>query len=327
MSRPPSTLLLGYSGKGNFGDDVMIDAVTRALPDMDYIVLSGQTPIRTLMPLLRAARRIVVCGGHVISPRTGSYQRVLMLARLMGVKRVFFSIEVSGWPGGRAGKLQRWLMGGARISVRTPESRAILTHHLPAENVVEVLDAFYLHPDLGDWDGARQPLTLDRFHFDPTRSGRAETVLLPRSFSSQGPYAQAQNIARFLECLGPPGPYPLRMSPSAVVDDVTEMAQALKAAGHAPEILPADALLSLHRGSRVITNRLHIGKAACYFGIPFTLVSYDSKTEAPAMVGRGGQILQLDGTQMGLDVLIEDKSLFAMRRDLSLAVLNRDLTA
>ncbi|MCT4556811.1 MAG: polysaccharide pyruvyl transferase family protein [Pelagimonas sp.] len=299
------TVLIGYAGKGNFGDDMMIEAVAQVCGPPTPAVVSGTTPLRALLRELIGARRIIVCGGHVINARTGSYIRTLALARLLGVQIIFFSIEASGWPPGRRGKWQRWIMSKAQISVRTEASKAILAEHLPNVPIRDVVDAFYLHESLRQQPSPGKMASLGgRFHFlssPDAASADGRLVLLPRGFSDTGRYTERENIARFLDEVAVWQSQPRRpilLSPSADVDNIDALHQALLDAGHSVERQDVDVPLHLSPADHVISNRLHVAKACVYFSVPSTLISYDQKTETPELTGTVGEILQLEGQRV-----------------------------
>lgn len=322
--RAAKTLLLGYVGKHNFGDDMMVEAVERFAGADSCEVISGRMPLPRIIPKLIRAKRIVVCGGHVINERTGSYQRLMVLAKIFGVQRVFFSIEASGWPKGRAGKLQRWIMSGAQISIRTPESRAIIAKHVPSAQITDVIDVFYFHPALTK-DSPSGSKKVARFEFSahPTDSG--QIFVLPRSFSEGASYSESANIARIASAVQqldtPKGQREVIVSPSAAVDDPAAVAKALESAGHRVSQLGIEAPLYLHPSAHVVTNRLHIAKVCAFFDVPMILVSYDRKTECPELIGSVGEILQLSGAELDVKDIAVPEEIFFMRKRMSAAVL------
>lgn len=333
----PHTLLIGYAGKNNFGDDMMIEAVGQNVDALygpgGWAVVGGRTPLGKLIPLLQHAKRIVICGGHIINGRTGSYQRMLGLARLFRVPIVFFSIEASGWPAGRTGVLQRWIMTRAAISVRTAASKDLLQQHLPRASIEQVVDAFYLHDTFSELDvrnPCETPVTLGVFKFTAQVSRPGEIIVLPRTFPAQGSYTNQANITRILaeiDRLKVERPnLKIRLAPSAAVDDVAEIEQSLQAAGHKVLKQDAQTLLDLSAADHIVSNRLHIAKACVWFDLPNTLISYDLKTEAPELAGTQGRIVQLDGTHLDVATLTKPMALFASDVQRSRAVLYEGLS-
>lgn len=334
MSKRRTSLLLGYVGKGNFGDELMVEAIRDAVGPENCEIIGGRIALAPLLRKLLRANQLIVCGGGVISSRTGSYQRVLVLAKLLGVRRIFFSIEASGWPRGRAGLLQRWIMRGAKVSTRTLESRAIILQQLPAADVTDVIDAFYLHRAFApEGDDSGQPARLGRFVFVP-RSDQKESasriVVLPRAFPDEAGYSNAMNIARIMQVVGeldaPSGGTPVLVSPSADIDVIDDYVEALEKAGHCPIVAASDEQIDLTPETHVVSNRLHIGKACAFFAIPNTLVSYDRKTELPQLLGETGRIVRMSGETVNMHDLSMSTKGFAMRRAMSLGVLNEALS-
>ena len=326
------TLLLGYVGKGNLGDDLMVEAVAARLPEGSWEVVGGRTPVSKLVGKLLGARRIIVCGGCVVTPRTGSYQRVLMLARLLRVRRLFYSIEISGWPKGRRGRFQRLVMKGADISARTFESSAICLKHMPTAEIVNVLDLFLLHPAFAELPQEGKTAQFGRFTFTAGSGQRraiGRIVVLPRSFSESAPYSQTLNVQRIVSEVSrvsqTAGTREVLVSPSANIDEVSAYASALAGKGYDLTVADKDAELFLSPEDHVVTNRLHIGKSCAFYGVPHTLVSYDRKTELPELIGSIGEILQTSGARVPIQRIALRREEFCLRRRLSLSILDKSL--
>jgi len=290
-------------------------------------------PLVRLLKLLLQTKQVIVCGGSVISARTGSYQRVLTLAKLLGVRRIFFSIEGSGWPRGRAGILQRWIMHGARISTRTFETRALILRHLPTVDVTEVIDAFYLHSAFDPGDAkSGDAVRLGRFEFARSSSGNqplGRIVVLPRSFPNRADYANDTNIARLTQVVDElavvPGSIPVVISPSADIDIIDPYVEALQTAGHRLIVAESDERIELTPETHVVSNRLHIAKASAFFSIPNSLLSYDRKTESPDVFGETGRILRMTGEVLAMNHRSIPLAEFALRRAMSHRVLKEAL--
>lgn len=309
------TLLIGYVGKSNFGDDMMVEAVRSIIGAERCETISAGISIWRLFRLLLTARQIVICGGHIIGARHGSYLRVLTLAKLLLVKRIFFSIEASGWPKGRQGFLQRYVMRGAFVATRTSASSLILSRHVPGLRCISVTDVFYLHQAMV---GDTSDVQIDRFRISTTQSEGHRVVVLPRTFGASPPYTNAENISRILSILGQlSDTTTIDLAPSAGVDDVSELSERLSAAGYSPRALGIADTILLDPATVVITNRLHISKLCAFFDVPHHLVSYDKKTERPEIIGKVGEILQLDGQIIRIADVAVDPEEFALRNRMS----------
>ena len=332
MSMRRKTLLLGYVGHGNFGDDMMVEAVEGFLPPDDVEIVSAREPMPSLIRRLAGARQIVVCGGGVIGKRHGSYQRVLAVAKLLGVRRSFFSIEIDGWPAGRTGAIQRWIMQGADLSVRTAASRAIALREVGDQSVPVVLDAFYLHPAFESLGPALSDKDLGRFRVAAARQDdMGETghdiIVLPRSFGDRGDYTEAMNVERVvdevLRVTSPGSPSRIAISPSAAVDDVRCYIDGLEAAGYDVETIDGDVPLVISPRTHVITNRLHIAKLCSFFAIPNSLVSYAIKTERPEIVGETGSVVQLAGNRLQGREIAMSSAEYEFRRQEAAEILTK----
>ena len=332
IRRRKNTLLIGYVGKANLGDDMMVEAVAAHIPRGDYEIIDGRISILRLLCKLVSTHRIVVCGGGVIGPRTGSYQRVLVFAKLLGVRRIFSSIEVSGWPSGKRGRVQKWIMQGADISCRTFESSAIVLQAMATALITNVMDLFYLHPQFSTRPKAGAIVRFGRFVVTAGHDRQAPAtriVVLPRSFPSDAEYSNAHNLERMMQVVGGLssrlGEVPVLVSASANVDDVAEYVEALRNVGYRVHLAEKDEDIKLSQSDYVVSNRLHIGKACAFYGIPNTLVSYHRKTELPEIFGETGQILQLSGKLIELHEVSMSAKKFEYAREMSVKVLGQSL--
>ena len=336
MTSSSLILLVGYAGKGNFGDEMMIEAAAGLLSGSTVRIVEGGIPMGKLLSLLWQAERIVVCGGHVIAPRHGSYLRVLIPALLMGKAIRFVSIEMSGMPRRRLTRLLQWLvLAKADISVRTAESAAILRQVMPWKATRQVVDLFYLHPAFDGSPGRGALPAVDRFRLEPGPAqpqGPCHLIVLPRSFGRGQGYNDNQNAARITDAIRHVALnreiHKITVSPSANVDDAEPCFRHISNEwSNRVELtlVPNSAPLTLDPGTVVITNRLHLAKACLYWGIEVILVSYDRKTEAPELVGHTGSILQLDGSVLPAADLAISPALLDARRHLSLHAIQRQI--
>jgi polysaccharide pyruvyl transferase WcaK-like protein len=295
-------ILIGYIGKDNFGDDMMMEAVQHMVGDAHVDCIHARTDFLHVIKLLWRAKRVIVCGGNIVDKNHGSYIRVLTAAWLMRCPISFVSIEVTDWPVKPSlAFLQRRLFNFANVSVRTITSALLINERLPSKFVPCIVDLFYLHAGL-----KLKPIgtSFGRFHLVKDEAANEnEMFVLPRSFPNHNSsYSDAKNIERFISeisrILEETNVSKIIVSASANVDSEVAYYDAVKGEfGSRVSVvsLGIDETINLSEGTTVISNRLHIAKLCAIWNVRSTLISYSNKTECPEICGSNGQVLDLGG--------------------------------
>jgi polysaccharide pyruvyl transferase CsaB len=293
----PHILISGYYGFGNFGDEVLLEAMVRRLrgryPTATIDVLSAD-PATTAAHLgveatargdLRAVRRaiaradVVLSGGggllqNVTSLRSLLYYAGIVRAAIRARKRTMIFAQsigpLNGW--GRM-VVRACCRGIDAATVRDERSRRLLGTLLPGVRVERTADPAFL------FDTPTEPLDLRAEGLDGPgplvvfavrrwQGQDASATLLAAAADRLADRHGAQ--VAFLALGGPP--------------DAEAATTIIRRAKSAPLLLPAYPLAQaaqvIGRAALVVGMRLHALIVAARLGVPFTAVPYDPKVAA-----------------------------------------------
>ena len=290
--------LIGYFGNENIGDDVMLANMERMIGEGNHVVVHPKDNLLRLFRKLWRCSAIVVCGGAVIRRNNAAYLKVMFAAKLLWVKRIYYSIEISEWPAGRLGRIQKFLMRDASVFVRDLRSYLIAERAIGVGKATLVADLFYLDDAMFKPMAADESRSYGRMVIGPG-DGKRKLVVLPRTKFNSADYSEEKNERRLLDAIhrwrAQKTFDKVLLIPSAANDDVRSLSVLFDQEGIDYVITDSDTRIALAAGDVVVTNRLHIFKAVCLHNIDCVLVSYDTKTEWPEVVGERGEIVSLAG--------------------------------
>lgn len=321
MIRPSRKIgLIGYFGYENIGDDVMLANMKRMVGEENYVLVRPNESLLGALRKLWGCSAIVVCGGAVIRRTNAAYLKVMVAAKLLCVKRIYYSIEISAWPVGRLGRIQKFVMRNASVFVRDLGSFLIAERALGVGKGTMVVDLFYFDDAMFAQTAGRESHSYGRITLGPG-DGKRKLVVLPRTKFNSPNYSEQMNERRILDAIRKRREREIfdevLLSPSAANDDVGSLSARLHGEGIGYVVADFDAPIALAYGDVVITNRLHIFKAVCLHDVDCVLVSYDPKTEWPEVIGERGEIVSLAGDTLDIADVRIPPSVLAERIALS----------
>lgn len=331
MSR---TVILGYYGFANTGDEALLEAIAAALrrrrPDLEIAVLTagrrgaapvpGATAVDRWRPVavaraLRAADLLIAGGGTLLQDRTSLrslayYVGVILLARQMGRKVMLYANGL-GPLGTDAG---RWLARQAleaadAVTLRDRRSLAdlqVLFPDLAGKARLTADPALCLTPDEGGPGEEAVPDLLASAGLAPGRRFVAACVRPWEGVPYEAPLAAALDAAAARHGLATvflPMQVPRDVAASRrVMDRMRTEAHLLERV-----LAPRRFMAVLGRAQAVAAMRLHAAVLAAALHLPALGIAYDPKVEGVVadlglpLVGRPGEL-----TAARLEAALED---------------------
>ena len=291
-SRGHTTILCGYFGYGNAGDELVLHSLMEAYRKKGrarIAVIGGKENRRNtadasvkriskyhILALLLAVRKgdcFVLSGGNLLQNQTGNlsllyYLAVAYLARCMGAR-----VEI--WRGGIGelhGRFANWASGGmlrlcAEITLRTPrdiaDARRLIgeRHRIRYECDAALLSPLYRFQSKEKKISGKYTVSL---RIPKTRLEQRQTVALLRTISNKGekmplflPFHQKEDV-----------PYAKELQLKVGKGDVARWERT------------EDILNLMQETDFCITSRLHAVYASLLCGIPCYALDYDRKMRA-----------------------------------------------